>query len=67
MRTLGVAERRTALAQLVKRIGVYDPTPRPADEQEIVGAVADAVSAYEVTGHADVGRLTDVVLTAPGG
>ncbi len=66
VRTLGVAERRAALTQLVKRIGVYDPAPRPDDEQDVVSAVAEAVTAYEVTGHADVSRLTDLVLTAPG-
>ena len=62
VRTLGAAERRSALAQLVKRVGVYDVAPHESGESRAVGAVADAVSVYEVTGRADVGRLADLVL-----
>jgi hypothetical protein len=62
VRTLGAVERQAALAQLVKRVGVYDIVHSQTDEAHAVRAVAHSVSMYEVTGQADVSRLTDLVL-----
>ena len=63
VRSLGAAERRAALDQMIKRVTIYDTVPPQAGELRAVNAVADMVSMYEVTGRADVGRLTDFVLT----
>ena len=63
VRSLGVAERRAAVGQMIKRTTVYDVAPPRAGESVAANAVADAVSMYEVTGRADVGRLVDFVLT----
>ena len=62
VRTLSGVERRSALAQLVKRVGVYNMVPHESGESHAAAAVADAVSMYEVTGRADVSRLADLVL-----
>ena len=62
VRSLGAAERRAALGQLVKRVTVYDVVSPQAGESRAVNAIADAVSMYAVAGRADVGRLTDFVL-----
>lgn len=62
VRPLGAADRRAALGQLVKRVGVYHVVPPQDGETRAVNAVADTVTMYEVTGRADVGRLADVIV-----
>ncbi len=66
VRTLALAERTAALGQMLKTAGVYDPTPPPAAERQLVlDGVARALSVYEVQGRADVARLADLVLEGP--